>query len=83
MTGSTLLAAAAALGVAGLGLAVVAVGVMARRRINEMEVPPREIAKRQWLQARAAVRAGAGAWRGNGATLHVVEVVPVAVVDNS
>jgi hypothetical protein len=83
ITGSTLLAAAAALGVAGLGLAAVAVGVIARRRINEMEVGPTELARRQWQHARAAVRAGAGAWKENGATLHVAEAVPVAVPDRS
>ena len=66
ITGSTLLAAAAALGVAGLGLAAVAVGVIAQRRINEMEVGPTELARRQWQHARAAVLAGAGAWRENG-----------------
>jgi hypothetical protein len=76
ITGSTLLAAAGALGLAGLGLATVAVGAMVRRRINQMEVPPRELARQQLRQARAAVRAGAGAWRGNGATLHLVEAVP-------
>jgi len=32
-----------------------------------MEVPPREIARKQWRQARAAVSAGAGAWRENAA----------------
>jgi hypothetical protein len=76
ITGSTLLAAAGALGIAGLGIAAVAVAAMAQRRINQMEMPPRELARRQLRQARAAVKAGAGAWRGNGATLHVVEVVP-------
>jgi hypothetical protein len=83
ITGSTLLAAAAAFGVAGLGLAAVAVGMMAQRRINEMEVGPTELARRQWQNARAAVRAGTGAWRENGATLHVVEAVPVAASNSS
>jgi nitrous oxide reductase len=73
ITSSALLAAAAALGIAGIGLATVAVGAIARRRINRMEVPPGELARRQWRQARAAVRAGAGAWR-NGAEVHVSDV---------
>jgi hypothetical protein len=80
LTSSALLAAAAALGIAGIGLATVAVGTMARRRINQMEVPPSELARRQWRQARAAVRAGAGAWR-NGADLYVV-AAPAAVSDS-
>lgn len=83
ITGSTLLAAAATLGVAGLGLAAVAVGMMAQRRINQMEVGPTELARRHWQHARAAVRAGAGAWRENGATLHVVEPVRVSASDPS
>jgi hypothetical protein len=82
ITGSTLLAAAAALGVAGLGLAAVAVGVMAQRRISQMEVSPAELARRQWQHARAAVRAGTGAWREDGATLHMVETVPVAASES-
>jgi hypothetical protein len=74
ITSSALLAAAAALGIAGIGLATVAVGAIARRRINRMEVPPSELARRQWRQARAAVRAGAGAWRRNGGELFVSDV---------
>lgn len=70
ITGSALLAVAAALGVAGIGVASVALGLMARRRIHRMEVPPAELARRQWRQARAAVKAGAGAWR-DGADVYV------------
>ncbi|GAA0916305.1 hypothetical protein [Virgisporangium aurantiacum] len=75
ITSSALLAAAAALGMAGLGVATVALGVMARRRIDHMEVPPTELARRQWRLARAAVKAGAGAWR-NGADVYVVTTDP-------
>jgi hypothetical protein len=75
ITSSALVAAAAALGLAGLGLATVALGVMARRRINQMEVPPGEIARRQWRQARSAIKAGAGAWR-EGADLYIVAARP-------
>jgi hypothetical protein len=74
ITSSALLAAAAALGIAGIGLATVAVGAIARQRINRMEVPPSELARRQWRQARAAVRAGAGAWRRNGTDVFVSDV---------
>jgi hypothetical protein len=78
ITSSALLAAAAAFGVAGIGIATVALGIMARRRINRMEVPPSEQARRQLRQARAAVRAGADAWRGNGAQVYVDNGTPAA-----
>ena len=34
-----------------------------RRWVNEMEVPPSELARMKWGQARAAVSAGAQAWQ--------------------
>jgi hypothetical protein len=37
-----------------------------RRWINEMEVPPSEVARMKWTQARGAMSAGAQAWQKNG-----------------
>jgi hypothetical protein len=68
LAGSALLATAGVLGMVGLGLATTALVSIARHRINRMEVPPRELARKQWRQARAAVSAGAGAWRQDAAT---------------
>jgi hypothetical protein len=34
-----------------------------RKWVREMEVPPSEVAKAKWAQARAAASAGADAWR--------------------
>jgi hypothetical protein len=34
-----------------------------RRWINEMEVPPSELARLKWSQARSAYAAGAAAWQ--------------------
>ena len=34
-----------------------------RQWINEMEVPPSELARQKWTQARAAMSAGAAAWQ--------------------
>jgi hypothetical protein len=62
---SALLASAGVLGLTGLGLVTMAMVAMARQRISRMEQPPKELAKRQLKQARAAVSAGAGAWRQN------------------
>ena len=39
-----------------------------RRWVNEMEVPPSELARIKWTQAKAAMSAGAQAWQnGNPA----------------
>ena len=34
-----------------------------RRWVKEMEVPPSELAKQKWAQARTAVEAGTSAWQ--------------------
>jgi len=34
-----------------------------RRWVNEMEVPPRELARLKWTQARAGMAAGTSAWQ--------------------
>jgi hypothetical protein len=52
------------------GLAVGGAHLLAatRRWVNEMEVPPSELARMKWGQARAAMNAGAQAWQnGNPA----------------
>jgi hypothetical protein len=69
ITSSALLAAAGAFGIAGLGIATIALVAITRRRIDRMEVPPRELARRNLRRARAAVNAGAGAWQNRGTTL--------------
>lgn len=48
-----------------------------RQWINEMEVPPSELAKLRWTQARAAMTAGAAAWQ-NGAQSHPARSSPAA-----
>ena len=44
-----------------------------RRWVREMEVPPTELAKLKWAQARAAAAAGATAWQ-NGRPVHPASV---------
>jgi hypothetical protein len=60
LTGTGLMGAGAL-----LALAVASVHVLAatRRWIQEMDVPPSELAKLKWAQARTAATAGAGAWQ--------------------
>jgi hypothetical protein len=56
-------ATAAVLGLAGLALCTVAVTTLTRQRVARMEIPPAELARRNWARARAATSAGVGAWR--------------------
>jgi hypothetical protein len=51
------------LGFIGMLLVSSAIISAARQRVNQLEQPPREIAKLKWQQARAATTAGANAWR--------------------
>jgi hypothetical protein len=63
LTGTGLMGAGALLALAGLAVASVHVLAATRRWIQEMDVPPSELARLKWAQARAAAAAGAGAWQ--------------------
>jgi hypothetical protein len=52
-------------GLAGMVLVGSAIVSAARQRVNQLERPPSELAKRKWQQARAATTAGATAWRNS------------------
>jgi hypothetical protein len=62
-------AAGALIALAGLAVGGSHVLAAARRWIGEMEVPPSELAKIKWPQARSAATAGAAAWQ-NGIAAH-------------
>ena len=51
------------LGFTGLVLVGSALLSVTRQWVDQLEVPPKEIARRRWQQAKAAASAGAGAWR--------------------
>ena len=53
---------------AGLTVGATYVIAVTRRRIQEMEVPPSELARMKWTQAKAAVSAGASAWQNGTQT---------------
>ena len=53
---------------AGLTVGATYVIAVTRRRIQEMEVPPSELARIKWTQAKAAVSAGASAWQNGTRT---------------
>ena len=69
ITGGSLVAAGALIALAGLAVGGSHVVSATRRWIQEMEMPPSELAKIKWTQARSAAAAGAAAWQ-NGVSAH-------------
>ncbi len=61
--GAVLIGAGGLLGLAGAALAGSALIAAVRRRVKQMDVPPGELARRKWSQAKVATAAGVGAWR--------------------
>jgi hypothetical protein len=61
--GAALIGAGAVLGMAGLAISATAAIVATRRWMGQLEVPPNELARQKWSQARAATMAGASAWQ--------------------
>jgi hypothetical protein len=66
--GGVLIGIGGLVGFTGTLLVSSAIVSAARRRVNQLEQPPREIAKLKWQQARAAATAGATAWRNGPPT---------------
>ncbi len=64
MGGAVLIGLGGLLGFAGVMLLSSAVVSATRRWLQQLERPPREIAKLRMQQVRAATSAGAEAWRG-------------------
>ena len=69
IVGAALVAAGALLAAAGWAVSGVHVAAATRRWIREMEVPPSELARIKWVQARNAAAAGTQA-RQSGAPAH-------------
>ena len=63
--GGVLIGIGGLLGFTGMLLVGSAIVSAARQRMNQLEQPPSELAKRTWQQARAATTAGATAWRNS------------------
>ena len=71
MVGAVLVGAGALIGMAGALVGGLALCSAASRWIHELEVPPTEVAKQKWGQAKAATQAGAQAWHtSNGVPAH-------------
>jgi hypothetical protein len=69
ITGAALVGAGALLALAGIAVGGSHLLSATRRWVREMDVPPSELARLKWAQAKAAALAGAGAWQ-NGASAH-------------
>jgi hypothetical protein len=63
LAGGVLIGVGGLLGVTGMVLVLSAVVSATRRRVNQLDQPPREIAKLRWRQAKVAAAAGRDAWR--------------------
>ncbi len=63
ITGGALIGAGALIALAGLVVGGSHVALATRQWIREMDVPPSELAKIKWAQARTAAAAGAAAWQ--------------------
>ncbi len=63
ITAGALVAAGALIALAGFAVGGSHVLSATRRWIREMEVPPGELAKIKWAQARSAAAAGTAAWQ--------------------
>ena len=59
---AALVVAGSALGVIGVALGGVAVVVAGRRWYRRVDLPPHQLARLKWDQAKAAAGAGVGAW---------------------
>jgi len=65
--GAALTIVGGAIGLTGAAVTVAAATIAARRRIELLDTPPSELARRHWRRARTAVSAGAGVWRNGHA----------------
>jgi hypothetical protein len=63
IAGAAMMCGAGILGLAGLSLTTAALVAAVRVRMNRMPVPPRDLARQTWKQAKAASAAGREAWR--------------------
>lgn len=63
ITSAALVGAGTLIALAGLAVGGTHVMTVIRQWVREMEVPPSELARQKWTQARAAVAAGTAAWQ--------------------
>lgn len=73
MTSATLVGVGSVLVMAGLAVGGSHLTLATRQWIRDMEVPPSELAKLRWVQAKTAATAAADAWQ-NGRPAHLESV---------
>ena len=73
ITGAVLIGGGVMLALAGLAVGGAHLLAATRRWVDEMEVPPSELAKLKYAQAKAAVAAGTSAWQ-NGTQVQSADV---------
>jgi hypothetical protein len=61
--GAALIGAGALVALAGWVVTGTVIASATRRWIRQLDVPPNELARQKWAQARAATTAGASAWQ--------------------
>lgn len=68
ITSAALVGAGTLIALAGLAVGSSHLLTTVRQWIREMEVPPSELARMKWAQAKSAVAAGASAWQNGSQT---------------
>lgn len=63
ITSAALVGAGTLIALAGLAVGGTHLMTVIRQWVRDMEVPPSELARQKWTQARAAVSAGTAAWQ--------------------
>ena len=63
LTGSILMGVGGAIALAGAALAGTALVTAFRQRVQQMDVPPSELARQHWSAVKHATTAGVGVWR--------------------
>jgi len=63
LTGAVLIGIGVAVAAAGMAVAGLHVAAATRTWIRELEIPPSELAKLKWEQAKSTAAAGASHWR--------------------
>jgi hypothetical protein len=63
VAGAVLVGVGGLLALVGFAVSGAALATAVRRWVNQMEVPPNELARQQFARAKAATSAGASAWR--------------------
>ena len=75
ITGAVMVGAGTLIALTGLAVGGGHLLSATRQWISEMEVPPSELARLKWTQARAAMAAGAAAWQ-NGTQNQLAPSIP-------